>query len=163
MSPKDVIRMNLETSDRIIGSYIGDLTDADLLIRPVPGMNHIAWQLGHLIGSERRLIELIRPGSCPPLPEDFETGHGRDRHGLDDPSLYYPRARYEELWKTQRKATLQVLDQVPEEELPRTDPQRFPAHAPSVVAILSLCALHPIMHAGQFVAVRRMLGKPVAI
>ena len=40
-----------------------DLSDADLLVRPAPSANHIAWQLGHLIASERNLVEAAAPGS----------------------------------------------------------------------------------------------------
>ncbi|MBX6312168.1 MAG: DinB family protein [Isosphaeraceae bacterium] len=163
MQAKDVIRNSLETSDFVLQSYIGDLDDADLLIRPVPGMNHIAWQLGHLIATERRFVEAIQPGSCPPLPEGFDDGHGRMATGVDDPSKFYPRARYQELWKAQRAATHAVLERLSEADLDRTDPERFPSFAPTVGAILNLCGTHALMHAGQFVGVRRKLGKPVTI
>ncbi len=33
-------------------TYLGDLTDADIMVRAIPDTNHIAWQLGHLIQSE---------------------------------------------------------------------------------------------------------------
>jgi hypothetical protein len=163
MNAKDMIRSSLQMSDRVINSYIGDLEDGDLLIRAVPGMNHIAWQLGHLIASERHFVELVRPGSCPPLPDDFEAGHGRKATQEDDPSKYYSRARYQELWKTQREATNRVLDEVPETELDRTNPGVFPDFAPTVGALLNMCGAHAVMHCGQFVAVRRKLNKPVLI
>lgn len=162
MNAKDAIRGTLDLSDHVIGSYLKDLDDADLLIRPVAGMNHIAWQLGHLIASERHFNELIRPGSSPALPDDFDAGHGRAAHGEDDPAKFYPLERYQALWKAQRQATRALLDGLPESELDRADPG-FPAFAPTCGALLSLCGTHPLMHCGQFVAVRRKLGKPVAI
>lgn len=162
MQAKDVIRSTIRDSAMVIDSYIKDLDASDLLLRPVPGMNHIAWQLGHLIGSERYFIEMIEPGSCPNLPEGFDEGHGRNATDVDDPSKYYARERYQELWNAQRAATQAVLNTIPEEDLDRTD-ERFPPFAPTVGALLNLCGTHPLMHAGQFVAVRRKLGKPISI
>ncbi|MFM8221811.1 MAG: DinB family protein, partial [Planctomycetaceae bacterium] len=49
MNARDAIKLNLNMSDMIVRSYLSDLSDSDLLIRPVAGTNHIAWQLGHLI------------------------------------------------------------------------------------------------------------------
>lgn len=162
MTAKDLIRNGLSMSDRVINAYIGDLDDSELLIRPIQGMNHIAWQLGHLIGTERHLIELVKPGSSPELPADFEEGHGRKTTHVNDPSKYYPRTKYQELWKAQREATLQVLESLTDDDLDRAD-EKFPPIAPTVGQILALCGNHPLMHAGQFVTVRRLHDKPVAI
>lgn len=163
MSPKDAIRMGIDSSNMIINAYIGDLDDSELMLRPVSGMNHIAWQLGHLIASERHFVELVKPGSCPPLPEGFAEAHSKETSTLDDSSKFLSRARYQELWKTQRDATLAVLDDVPEADLDRTEPGKYPEWAPTVAALLSMCGTHALMHCGQFVAVRRQLGKPVTI
>ncbi len=162
MHAKEAIRNTLDTSDMVIDAYLKDLDDADLLVRPITGMNHIAWQLGHLIKSERNFIEMIQPGSCPPLPDDFDEGHGRNVNAEDDPAKYYSRAKYQELWKAQRQATRSVLESLSDADFDRTDP-RFPPFAPTCGALLNLCGTHPLMHAGQFVAVRRQTGKPVAI
>ena len=162
MSAKDIIRHSLTMSDQIVNAYIGDLSDADLQIRPIDGMNTIAWQLGHLIGSERHFVEMIKPGSCPPLPADFDAGHGREAHTQTDPTKLYSLAKYKELWNAQRAATIAVLESLSEADLDRADP-KFPPFAPTVGAILNMCGAHPIMHCGQFVAVRRKLGKPVVI
>lgn len=162
MNAKDVILNSMNTGEMVINAYIGDLEDKDLLIRAEPGMNHIAWQLGHLIGAERHFVEMVKPGASPALPPDFEEGHGRDKHKEDDPSKYYSRAKYQELLKAQRDASKAVLEGLSEEELARSGPE-FPAFAPSAMALMNMCGTHALMHAGQFVAVRRKLGKPVSI
>ncbi len=162
MNARDMVRNSLAIGDRFINSYIGDLEDADLLVRPLPGMNHIAWQLGHLIGSERNIVELVKPGSCPALPDDFEEGHGRQKFNVDDPSKFYPKAKYLELWKKQREATLAVLETLTEADFDRAE-EKFPQMAPTVGRLMGICGDHPIMHAGQFVAVRKLLNKPVTI
>ncbi len=122
-------------------------------------MNHIAWQLGHLIGSERHFVDMIQPGACPPLPEDFEAGHSRNASSEDDPAKFYTREKYQALWKAQRDATRKVLESQSDGDLDRKD-DRFPPFAPTAGQILALCGTHALMHSGQFVAVRRLLCKP---
>jgi hypothetical protein len=161
MNAKDVIKNTLDTSDAILSRYVEDLADADLLLRPVAGMNHIAWQLGHLIDVESRLVETIRPGSSPKLPEGFADNHKMDQAKSDDPSHFTTKAEYLNLWKAQRAATKAVLDSLPDAELDEQKPG-LPGFAPTVGAVFNLLGTHPLMHFGQFVAVRRMLGKPVA-
>jgi hypothetical protein len=162
MNAKDAIRKTLDMSDNVINAYISDLTDADLLIRPVPGMNPIAWQLGHLISSERRMVDLVQPGSSPPLPEGFEERHNREGTQSDDTTGFASLATYQELWKAQRAATRAVIDSFPEADLDRTDP-KLPTFAPTFGALLNMTGLHALMHAGQFVAVRRFVNKPILI
>lgn len=163
MSPKDALKLSIGMSDFIINSYIGDLSDADILIRPVPGMNHIAWQLGHLISAEHRFVEMVKPGSCPALPAGFDEAHNKEAAQSDDSAKFLPISNYQELWKAQRAATLSVLDSVSESELDKTDPANFPEWAPNVASLLAMSGTHALMHCGQFVAVRRLLGKPVLI
>ena len=163
MNTKDAIRSTLGTSEMVLDSYVKDLDDADLLVRPVEGMNHIAWQLGHLIASERRMVEMIQPGACPPLPEGFDEGHGRDQHGLDDPvEVPAPRAVSIPLPGPARgdpPGPRRALRRRPRPHRPRA----LPPFAPTVGALLNLCGSHVLMHVGQFVAVRRKLGRPIAI
>ena len=97
MHAKDVIRQTLNLNESIVTRYLGDLDDADLLIRPVEGMNHIAWQLGHLISSERGMVEAIRPGTCPPLPEGFEANYDREDTTSDDPARFLSKDAYLDL------------------------------------------------------------------
>ena len=42
-------------------------------------------------------------------------------------------------------------------------PEKSRAFMPTVGHVFSLAASHPLMHAGQFVAVRRHLKKPIAM
>ncbi len=162
MNAREVILNSMNMAERVINAYIGDLEDQELLVRAEPGMNHIAWQLGHLIGAEKHFVDMVKPGVSPALPADFEEGHGREKTKEDDPARYYSKAKYQELWKAQRDVTKQVLEGLSDEDLSRSGPE-FPPFAPSVGALMNMCGLHPMMHAGQFVAVRRKLGKPVSI
>ena len=71
MNAREAIMQSLAMPDMVYKGYLGDLSNEELFLRPVEGANHIAWQLGHLINSERSLIESVCPGSMPPLPEGF--------------------------------------------------------------------------------------------
>jgi DinB superfamily len=161
MGPKDVIKQALDTSDFILHKYVDDLTDADLLLRPVEGMHPIALQLGHLIGAERMFNEMIKPGSAPALPDGFKEAHDLKNKELTD-SGFVSKDKYLELLATQRAATKAVLDALPESDLEDTRDGKLPPFAPTVGALLTLTALHSLNHSGQFVAVRRMLKKPIA-
>src|SRR5438874_3001174 len=101
MHAKDAILATLATGDRVLNKYLADLGDADLLVRPVPGQNHIAWQLGHLIATERFMLEGVKPGSSPALPEGFTDAHGRDEASTcsDDPSRFLTKDQYLALMK----------------------------------------------------------------
>lgn len=162
MNVKDNIRATLDAADMIMGAYLGDLTDAELLIRPVPGMNHIAWQLGHLITAERHFVEILKPGASPALPDGFAESYSKEAASNDDPSKFATLEQYQALAKAQHAATRAVLDAFPEADLDKTAPE-YPPYAPTPAALFTMCGLHPLMHAGQFVAVRRLLNKPVTI
>src|SRR3954454_11527998 len=163
MNAKDVIRQTMGLNENIMNSYLADLEDADLLLRPVEGQNHIAWQLGHLIESERQMVEGIKPGTCPPLPEGFAESHNRDATKSDDPKQFWTKQQYLELFNKQREATKKLLEEMADAELDAPAPERIRRMCPTVGATFNLIGGHVGMHVGQFVSVRRKLGKPVAI
>lgn len=162
MNAKAAIRNTIDMSDFIVQSYIGDLTDAELLERPAEGMNHVAWQLGHLIAAERMFVEMLRPGTSPALPDGFADAHSKEAAGSSDPSKFLPRARYQELWKVQREASLRVLEAVDDAELGEKS-EKYPEYAQTPGAILNMVGIHPLMHVGQWVIIRRKAGKPIVI
>ena len=99
--------------------YLADLSDADLLVRPVPGANHIAWQLGHLIGAEVELLQAIcRARSAPELPAGF-AGAARqgDRRRAIRPKGFLTKAEYLDLFNKVREATLAALDKLSDADL----------------------------------------------
>ena len=160
MGPKDVIKQTLDMSDFILNKYMDDLSDADLRLRPVEGMHPIALQLGHLIVAEQMFNEMINPGSTPALPDGFKEAHDLKNKELSD-SGFVSKDKYLELWKAQRAATMAVLDATTDAELDDTRDGKLPPFAPTVGVLLNITGAHALGHYGQFVAVRRMLRKPV--
>ena len=78
MNAIDVLRSTYSTSMMVLKSYVGDLSDAELLKRPHEGCNHLAWQLGHLIASECMLVGQLSPGAAITLPDGFADQHGKE-------------------------------------------------------------------------------------
>jgi hypothetical protein len=163
MNTHDAIKSTLATSNMVLSSYLSDLSDADLLRRPGPGCNHLAWQLGHLIASESGLLNGIQPGAGPELPEGFAQKHSKENIASDNPDDFCTKQQYLDLSAQMHAATLELLAKFSEEDLDRPGPEHFRKMFPTVGSIFLLIATHPLMHAGQFVPVRRALGKPVVI
>lgn len=162
MSAKQVAQHTLGVSDMIMEKYLTDLEPDAFLVRPIAGMNHLAWQIGHLISVERKLVEEIKPGSSPALPPEFDVKHAMDQHDIDDPARFHQKEEYLSLWKAQRAATHKVLDALSDEEIEAPPPsEKSRQMCPTVGAMFNLAGLHSLMHAGQFVAVRRQQAMPI--
>ena len=78
MNAHDVLKEMLGSARFVMLSYLQDMRDEELLVRPVPGAHHAAWQLGHLIVSERRMVDAVAPGYGVALPDGFEAAHPKD-------------------------------------------------------------------------------------
>lgn len=154
------IRDTLELPTMIVNAYLGDLTDDDLFIRPAENMNHIAWQLGHLIAGEKFHIEQLVPGSMPALPDGFREQHSAATSATDDRAGFRTKQEYLRLMQEQRKGTLAVLDSMSDARLQAESPETLRYFGPTVGSVLSGEATHWMMHAGQWAVVRRMLGRP---
>src|SRR5262249_54521586 len=161
MQAKDPLRNTLEASDFLIKTYLNDLTDDQLKMIPVEGMNPIALQMGHLINAERHFVEMVKPGASPALPEGFAEKHDLKQGAKDDGSRYSTKAQYLALWDAQRAATVKALESFTDEDLGKPSPQAFRMFQ-TVGALFNLIGIHAIGHSGQFVAVRRKLELPIA-
>lgn len=164
MQTKDAILYVLNSARYVTGAYLNDLTDADLLVRPVPHAHHIAWQLGHLVVSEAMMASHVRAGSGIVLPAGFverhATAHGHDT--LDSPP-FCSKAEYVELRTRQREKTLELVQSISEEELSAPGPEKMRSYAPTKGAVLLAIGTHEMMHSGQWAVVRRLLEKPVVV
>lgn len=161
MKPQDIIRESLGMAHHIVTAYISDFNDTELMERSVPGANHTAWQLGHLIVSEYEMMEEIKPGFSPKLPAGFTEAYTKETSKIDDPAKFQTKTQYLDLYKRQRDATLQILEEIAAEDLDQPAPESMRSYAPTVGSVMLMQANHELMHCGQFVAVRRKLKKPV--
>lgn len=161
MNAKDAIRSSANLSTMVLKTYISDLDDADLMRRPGEGCNHLAWQLGHLISSEVQLLEQVAPGKGLELPDGFAEAHSKQTCNNDVSTDFHGKQTYIELFDKVRAASLAALDSCAESDFDNPAPENFRSFCPTMGDMFTLIANHPMMHAGQFVVVRRQLGKPI--
>jgi hypothetical protein len=161
MTAKDVIKSVYSSNFNVLSQYISDLTDAELLMRPVPGANHIAWQLGHLISAEISLLSAIPGGSKLELPSGFAERHGKDMAAVEPPKNFLTKAEYLSIFKKVREQTFAKLDALPEADLDKKNTGPLQQFCPTIGSLFLLVANHQMMHAGQFAVLRRKLGKPI--
>ena len=159
MSIATQIKHELNLPAFVVQGYLGDLNDEDLMRRPAPNANHIAWQLGHLIASEHNLNNMVCPDSMPALPEGFAEKHDKETATSDDQSAFCTKDEYLKLMEEQRAGTLALLDRLTDEELEKSAPDDIQKFGATVGAVIAGQSAHWMMHAGQWVIVRRQLGK----
>lgn len=159
MSIAAQIKAELQLPTFVTNGYLQDLSDDDLFIRPHEKANHIAWQLGHLIVAEHNLNNMVCPDSMPALPEGFAEKHDKDAATNDDRSAFCTKDEYLKAMSDQRAGTLALLDKLSDEELQQPAPEKIQKFGSTVGAVIAGQSAHWMMHAGQWVIVRRQLGK----
>jgi len=159
---KDALKNALTSTQGYLAMYLGDFTDAELLVRPVPGANHIAWQLGHVILGEIGMVGSQLPDTkFPELPAGFAEAHDAKNATGDGPEGFLTKAEYLALFDQARAATLAALATLTDADLDRPTTGSVTAYAPTFCALFQIASDHTMMHAGQFTVVRRKLGKPI--
>ena len=159
MNAKDAARSIMNTADFMVESYLSDITPQELLVRPAPGANHLAWQLGHLISAETRLVEAAAPGSMPALPMGFAERHSKDTAGSDNPADFLSKDEYMKLAKSVRAATLNSLENISDADLDKPVSGRVPPFVKRGGDCFVTVGGHWVLHAGQWVVLRRHLGR----
>jgi hypothetical protein len=156
----DEIETPMERPAEFEGRSLTDITPAEMLLRPVPEANHIAWQFGHLILSERHLVEAASPGSMPPLPEGFAQRHGKEAATSDKPGDFLSKEDYFRTAKEIRAGTLQVLEKLSADDFDKPATGRVPPFVKRVGDCFTMIGPHWAAHTGQWVVLRRKLGRP---
>ena len=159
MDTKDAIKTALDMANMISTSYLGDLTDAEMMHRPAPGCNHIKWQIGHLIASENNMINGCVPGASPALPDGFAEKYSKETAASDDSAAFDSKEDLMKLYEQQRAATLAALEAISIDDLDNESPEEIRSYAPTFGAAFLMQDAHWMMHAGQWAVIRRQLGR----
>src|SRR5262245_51284790 len=160
MDSKDMIRKVAASNDFIVNAYLADFSDADLLVRPVPEAHHVAWQLGHLILAEQALLKSAAPSAAPiELRAGWDKQYTPETGRTNPPAGFATKADYLALYQRSRANVLKALDSAAEADLAAPTQGRLARIAPTALDMFLLIANHPMMHVGQWVVVRRKLGK----
>jgi hypothetical protein len=150
----------LVLTKNVLNGMLGDLSDADLLVRPADGANHIAWQIGHLILAEQRMGSRLPGAKYPELPAGFAEKHDRQPTAQNATSGFGTKAQYLELFNKTREATLAALAKLSDADLDQPVSTPVPGIT-NLGGVVMFFVLHSLTHGGQFSVVRRKLGKPV--
>src|SRR6516162_11391530 len=110
MNAKGAIKLALKSTQDMLGWYLADLSDADLLVRPVPNANHIAWQLGHLIETEAQIGGALPGAKYPPLPAGWTEQHGKKTASLEPPKGFATKEEYLSRFNQAREATIAAVE-----------------------------------------------------
>jgi len=162
MNAVEVITHNLNISMGMLNLTIGDMSDAELLQRPVPAANHPLWQLGHLCVAETNIINMIKPGAMPELPSGFaDRFQNKKTNHIDDPAQLASKQQVMELLGRAHQAIIAFVKTLSEADLDQPAPERFRKMFPTVGDLMEFQSMHMMMHLGQIQVARRKLGKPV--
>lgn len=163
MNSRQAIKNTIQTADMVCGAYLGDLNDDELMKRPHSGCNHLNWQIGHLIASDHSMVNGCCPGALPELPAGFADKYSKETKDSNDKGAFYNKAELLEIHEKQRAAIFEKLDSLSDEELDAAAPEEMQAYAANVGSAFNMLGSHWMMHAGQWVVVRRELGKDIVI
>src|SRR5689334_7905218 len=87
MGAIDIVAKDISRSFDMRKNHLADFSDADMLVRPVPGANHANWQIGHLVGVEAKACELVGVAG-PKLPEGFRDRYKKEAAAGDDAAKF---------------------------------------------------------------------------
>ena len=161
MDTREALITNLKTSAMVCGSYLDDLTDEEAMQRPHPDCNHINWQIGHLIASEYGMASAC--GELPALPEGFADKYSKEAAASDNASDFVPKSELMKIAAAQHEAVVNLIGGMSDEDFDKPGPESMRSYAPTMGALASMLGSHWMMHAGQFVVLRRQLGRDIVI
>jgi DinB superfamily len=164
MDPKHFLIKGLTGNLTFLKDTLKDFNDADLFVRPCPGANHAAWQLGHLINAETHMVGAIDPKGAIALPVGFSELFAKDTTKNDEPDKFGNFATKEQLlslFEKARNATIAWANTLSASDLDKSTPEKFRSWMPTCADLLVVLPSHVTMHIGQFQVIRRKLGKPI--
>ena len=163
MKANEAIQAGIDCADMVCGAYLDDLTNEEAMRRPHAACNHINWQVGHLIASDYMMCNGCISGCVPALPEGFAEKYSKETAASDNADDFVPKDKLMELYRNQRAAIKEVLAGLSDEQLAADAPENMRAYASTVASAFSMLGSHWLMHAGQWVIVRRELGRDIVI
>jgi hypothetical protein len=162
MNGIQTIQSALGSTQWLLNEFVKDLSDEDLVVRPVAKANHLAWQLGHIIQGEVMMVNSQLPNAgYPALPGtwgDLYGGKGADKDGQEH---FAKKADYLSLFNDVHKNTIAAVGRLTDSDLDKPTQGQMAPFAPKLGNFFILVSNHTLMHVGQFTVLRRKLGKPV--
>lgn len=152
----DSLQRNLMMADWMLS----DFSDADMLVRPLPGANHAAWQIGHLAVSEARMGKMLKPAMAIELPAAFSEKFTKETASIDNPEKFPKKAELLDQLAKVRAASVAIVKSMNESDLAKPTQGHMAESFPTHGHFVNLIPAHLAMHVGQIQVIRRKLGKP---
>lgn len=159
-----ILDINADVLKRSLDMFIGtlaDFSDTDIYVRPCPGANTPAYQIGHLTNSETWMVSQINPAAMPKLPEGFDKKFSKEACTNDQVGCFGAKAELLDHLSKARMATIAWVKTLKPEDLEKPAPEKLAKFCPTIGHVVSLLPTHFAMHMGQMQVARRKLGKPV--
>lgn len=139
---------------------VADIADANFTAQPVPGTNHPAWILCHLIYAADGAVGLL--GGEKLTDADWGAKYGRDSKLSGERSGYPPRDEILRLFRATHARARELAAQADPERMQRPNPNaRLREQLPTIGDMVTfLLTGHLGVHLGQLSAWRRMRGLP---
>jgi len=160
MTPNELGADLLQRNADMLKSTLADFSDADMFVRPVPKANHAAWQLGHVIASERGMLAACG-AKMPELPAGWAERFSKETSAIDDPSRFASKADLLAMFDKVRAGTIAFAKSATPADLAKPGPESMRSFMPTVGHVLEMVPGHVLMHMGQCQVIRRKLGKPL--
>jgi hypothetical protein len=145
----------------MVNATLADFSDTEMLVRPCPGANHAAWQLGHLVVAEANMTNAAIQEGAIQLPQGFAEKFKKETASMDDPSFFPKKAELLALLAKGRDTIIGLAKGLQPADLAKPTPDRLQRFAPTVGELLLMYPVHVAMHTGQWQVIRRKLGKPL--
>ncbi len=151
----------LDTARTWTCSLLEDIEESRWFEQPAPGVQHVAWQVGHLASSQVALIHARcfgkEPSEC--LPAGFRDKFGRGSTPTADRSAYPPIVEIRDVFDRTHLETLDLIRSIPEGELERPVTGEPHPMFETKAQCIATAATHETFHAGQIGLTRRLFGK----
>ncbi len=160
MLVNDILVSGYKGNLEMVKMHLADLSDADLLVRPVPGANHANWQMGHLIRAEVGIMSSMG-AKMPELPADFVEKYEQKKTNVDGAENFVGKEELLRRFAEVRNASIAFAKDASEDFMKQPAPERLRRMCATNADGLGLVLGHTMMHVGQIQVLRRKLGKPV--
>ncbi len=161
MTNLSLLRAQIEGARAYSSQLVDHIDPADWFRMPTEGVSHVAWQVGHLAVAQYRLVVFRIRGASP--EDDQFAGEAEIRmFGINsvpvaDPGTYPAVSEIRERLVRVHHYALRFIDGLDESTLDQALEQPH-AIAKTRGQVLSFCAMHEMLHAGQIGLLRRLFG-----
>ena len=156
VTPKDILRYQVEMMHSIIKKVIDDITEEESMRTIGKSPNHIKWQTGHLVFAAMLTGKALDANMQP--PEGWDKLFGRGAEPPDKQKSFPPMAQLRSTLYDFQKQVLAQIDRISEQHLTTKRLISGTWEDTPLNAVLFLCG-HDFYHCGQIALIRHELGR----